>query len=368
MTEHSNIPVPSADDQPDQEAGGSSGEQTTGQGQDVHSRKGASLFERASGRFGLDPFKPAALRRDLADLPKVRRKLVRPANAKAEAAKHGKISPALTASASEIEPPLTQAAETMHVEEAREPVQFPAQLHGVDRAVLAERGFIVPGGEANTLLEEFRIAKRQLLSTARALGTEKSRIVLISSPLPGEGKTFCSVNLALAMAAERNIEVLLVDGDVAKPSICSVLGIEGGPGLMNALADPETRVEDFVLRTDIDGLSVLPAGDAGTAGTGGTDHLASEKTDHIFERLSRDAPNRMIIIDSPPTLAASPAAEFAKHAGQTVLVARADRTGRSALEDAYGLLSACSDIKLLLNGADFSPSGRRFGTYHAGAD
>lgn len=368
MTEHSNIPIPSTDDQPDRDAGDGSNEQVPGQGEDVHSGKGASLFERASGRFGLDPFKPAALRRDLADLPKVRRKLVRPANAKAEAAKHAKASPGLTASASEAEPPLAQVAETIHVEEAREPVQFPAQIHGVDRTVLAEQGFIVPGGEANTLLEEFRIAKRQLLSSARALGTGKSRVVLISSPLPGEGKTFCSVNLALAMVAERNVEVLLVDGDVAKPSICNILGIKAGAGLMDALADPDSRVEDFVLRTDIDGLSVLPAGDAGTAGTGGTDHLASERTAHIFERLSKDAPNRMIIIDSPPTLAASPAAEFAKHAGQTVLVARADRTGRSALEDAYRLLSACFDIKLLLNGADFSPSGRRFGTYHAGAD
>lgn len=365
MTEHSNIPVPSAEDQPDQEAGDVSNEKATGQGQDVHSRKGASLFERASGRFGLDPFKPAALRRDLADLPKVRRKLVEPAKAKVEAEKHGKKSPALMANASEIESLAAQAAESMHVEEACEPVQFPAQVHGVDRAILAEQGFIVPGGEANTLLEEFRIAKRQLLSTARALGTGKSRVVLISSPLPGEGKTFCSVNLALAMTAERNVEVLLVDGDVPKPSICKVLGIEAGAGLMDALADPESRVEDYVLRTDIDGLSVLPAG---TAGTEDTDHLASERTAHIFERLSKDAPNRMIIIDSPPTLAASPAAEFAKHAGQTVLVARADRTGRSALEDAYRLLSACSDIKLLLNAADFSPSGRRFGTYHAGAD
>ena len=67
---------------------------------------------------------------------------------------------------------------------------------------------------------------------------------------------------------------------------------------------------------------------------------------------------------SPPALAATPAAELAKHAGQALLVARADMTGRAALEDAIDLLSACPDIRLLLNDATFSPSGRRFGTYY----
>ena len=61
--------------------------------------------------------------------------------------------------------------------------------------------------------------------------------------------------------------------------------------------------------------------------------------------------------------AASPAAELAAHVGQALLVVRADETSRAALEDARQLLSACPDIKLLLNAAQFSPSGRRFGDY-----
>ena len=63
-------------------------------------------------------------------------------------------------------------------------------------------------------------------------------------------------------------------------------------------------------------------------------------------------------------LAASPAADLANHVGQVLVVARADRTGQSALEDALTLLSNCPDIKLLLNDAHFSPSGRRFGGYY----
>ena len=92
--------------------------------------------------------------------------------------------------------------------------------------------------------------------------------------------------------------------------------------------------------------------------------MPSRRTAEVFERLTAQAPNRIVLVDSPPALAASPAAEIAKHVGQTILVARADRTGKSALEDAAQLLAACPDIKLVLNGANFSPSGRRFGSYY----
>ena len=84
----------------------------------------------------------------------------------------------------------------------------------------------------------------------------------------------------------------------------------------------------------------------------------------MLERLTCGAPNRMVIFDSPPALAASPAAELAKYCGQALVICRADKTGQSALEDALSLLSACPDIKLLLNSANFSPSGRRFGDYY----
>jgi Mrp family chromosome partitioning ATPase len=183
----------------------------------------------------------------------------------------------------------------------------------------------------------------------------------VCSPHPGEGKTFCALNLAIAMAGERDGEVLLVDADFAKPSVLSTLGLPKGAGLMDALADPATKVEDLVLATDIPGLFVLPAGDQSNADS---EFLASNRTAEVLDRLTRGAPNRMVVFDSPPALAASPAAELAKHVGQALLVARADMTGRSALEDAVQLLGACPDIKLLLNAAHFSPSGRKFGTYY----
>ena len=235
----------------------------------------------------------------------------------------------------------------------------------VDRRLLREQCLIDPEGPVSALLEEFRIIKRHLLLTAadsRAGRTAPhGERILICSALPGEGKTFCAVNLALSIAAEKDNEVLLVDADFAKPSVLSTLGLPGGPGLMDALADPEVRVEDCIIPTDISGLAVLPAGNQ----TGSdTEYLASARTRAILDRLTAQAPSRIVIFDSPPALAASPASELAMHVGQAVMVVRADVTGEAALRDAVGMLSGCADIKLLLNGTRFSPTGRRFGTYY----
>ncbi len=332
MTEHRKIPLP--------------GKPTDG------STGPSSLLERASGAFGLDPFRPAKMPAEL-DEPRMKR---------AKVAKSGAQSAEGLQAEVEALPPApapTRAAAPSRVIE--QPVRFGGPRHEVDRDRLADRGMIVPEVGATALLEEFRIVKRQILACAQSAGEPHARRVLVCSPHPGEGKTFCAINLAIAMAGERDGEVLLVDADFAKPSVLSTLGLPKGPGLMDALADPALKVEDLVLATDIPGLFVLPAGDQSTADS---EFLASERTAGVLDRLTRGAPNRMVVFDSSPALAASPAAELARHVGQALLICRADRTGRSALEDAVGLLGACPDIKLLLNAAHFSPSGRKFGTYY----
>jgi len=245
------------------------------------------------------------------------------------------------------------------------PVVFSGTPRPVDRKHLRDQGLIVPEGSVTALMEEFRIVKRQLLlqaSELRRAGMDTAaQRILVCSPLPGEGKTFCATNLALAIAAEKETEVVLVDADFAKPSVLSTLGLPGGPGLMDALIDPAIDVADCVIGTDVAGLWVLPAGNATNSDT---EHLASSNTRTVLDRLTQGAPQRVVIFDSPPALAASPAAELAKYVGQAVMVARADRTGQGALEDAISLLSACPNIQLLLNAVHFSPSGRRFGSYY----
>jgi protein-tyrosine kinase len=234
----------------------------------------------------------------------------------------------------------------------------------VDREALREAGFILPDTPVSGLAEEFRIIKRQLLlgvSGSTGIEEDKRQSILVCSSQPDEGKTFTAVNLALSLATEKDVEVLLVDGDFVKPEILSILGLEGGPGLIDALADRTLDAEAYVIQTDIEGLSVLPAG---RKEHDVTELLASERTREVLAGLTRHRPRRIVIFDSPPALMASPAAVLATHVGQTVMVVRADETTESELREAVALLSGCDHVSLVLNGAGAGASGRRFGAYY----
>lgn len=308
-----------------------------------HATSGKSLIERAVGDSQLNSliFRPKQLPSDA--FRKVRRTVRReaePASPTPEAAEAAPPAPAKVA-------------------------RFREEHFSVDRERLREQGLIVPEGDVTALLEEFRIVKRQLLAQAAELSRQNAgpsaQRILVSSPHPGEGKTYCALNLAMAMAAEKESEVLLVDADFAKPSILSALGLPGGPGLMDALMDERIDVTDCVLGTDIPGLWVLPAGHTSN---NDSEYLASSRTPRVLDRLTQGAPHRMVIFDSSPALAASAAAELAKYVGQAVVIVRADSTGQGALEDAVSLLGTCPNVQLLLNDVQFSPSGRRFGSYY----
>ena len=234
----------------------------------------------------------------------------------------------------------------------------------IDRALLAERGMLVPGAPIGALVEEFRLVKRQLLTTARGVRVRSgdlSRTILVTSAQPDDGKTYCALNLAISMAAERDLEILLIDADFAKPDVMARLGLSEGRGLLDALADPQVELESCVVRTDIPHLSLLPCG---TKSNADTELVASARTGELIAQLLAADPRRVLIFDSPPVLAASPAAAIAHHAGQVMLVVRADRTSESDLREAIDLLDGCEDIQLLLNAVSFAPGGRRFGSYY----
>lgn len=233
----------------------------------------------------------------------------------------------------------------------------------IDRAALASAQLIVPGAAPGVLGEEFRIAKRALLAEAKR--SDRARAILVASAQPGEGKTWVALNLALSIAAEPDVEVLLVDGDVLKPKILSRLGVEAAAGLMDALADASLDVERLVLATDIARLSLLPAG---RRIHGDAEALASTHTRAVFEGLLAANPRRILVIDSPPALSASHASVLALHAGQAVMVVKADATGEADLRDALALLGGCATIQLLLNRVRYAAGGRRFGTYYPEGD
>jgi protein-tyrosine kinase len=244
------------------------------------------------------------------------------------------------------------------------PRPLPSQrLAAVDRARLRKQGLLDPDAPAGALAEEFRIVKRQLLSGVAQPGIaeEKRRVALICSAQPDEGKTFCAVNLALSLAGEQDVEVLLIDGDFGKPEILPMLGVEPKAGFVDAIADPTLDPEGLIVRTDVGALSLLGAG---RQVNNVTELLASERTREVLARLVGANPKRILIFDSPPALAASSASVLASHAGQTLMVVRADQTAEADLREALDLLAPCPHISLLLNGAGFAASGRRFGSYY----
>jgi exopolysaccharide/PEP-CTERM locus tyrosine autokinase len=234
----------------------------------------------------------------------------------------------------------------------------------VDREALRKGGMIVPGGSITPLAEEFRLVKRQLLLTARTVSgkdAQRARMILVCSAQPNEGKTFCAINLALSMAAEKDVEILLVDADFAKPDVLERLGLPEGPGLLDVLSGAVGNAEDCIIETDVPQLCVLPAG---TKSHSDTEMLASDRARAVLDGLAAANPRRIVIFDSPPALAASPASVLALHAGQVMLVVRADRTSESDLREATAMLDACEHIQLVLNSVSFQPGGRRFGSYY----
>ena len=239
----------------------------------------------------------------------------------------------------------------------------PTGTVSIDRDRLEERGLIVPGAAITALAEEFRLIKRQLLLTANAVARDdavRAKRILVCSAQPDDGKTFCALNLALSLASERDTEVLLIDADFAKPDVLETLDVDEVPGLLDALADPDLDPETLVIRTDIPKLTLLSAG---TRTTNDTELVASDRARDVLDRLAENT-RRIVVLDSSPTLAASPASVLALNVGQIMMVVRADRTSESDLREAVAMLDGCEHIQLVLNGVSFQPSGNRFGSYY----
>jgi protein-tyrosine kinase len=230
----------------------------------------------------------------------------------------------------------------------------------INRDVLAANGLLVPEAPVTGLAEEFRLIKHQLLADidASRQPEERRRLVLLCSAKPKAGKTFCAVNLALSLAGEKEGEILLVEGDFLKPDALALLGIaSGSPGFVDALADRSADPESFVIRTDVPGLSVLPAG----ARTNNVPELlASDRSREVLAKLVAGDRQRIVLFDSPPVLMASHATVLAGLVGRALVVVRADQTTEADLRETIGLLRGC-EISLILNGA--SLTGRKFGAY-----
>jgi len=250
-----------------------------------------------------------------------------------------------------------------HGPAARAPRESTQQRIELDLDRLRERGFITPDAPRNQVADEFRVVKRPIIRNA--LGKEGIRVkngnlVMVTSSLPGEGKTFTSLNLALSIALEYDNTVLLVDGDVAHPTLPSLLGAPHSPGLLDLLTRDDVDVADALVKTNVEKLSILPAGSRHRRST---ELLASEQMASLLRELATRYADRIIVFDSPPLLATTEARVLASLMGQIVMVVAADATSQHAVTQALATIENCEIVLMMLNKARRTDVGSYYGYY-----
>jgi exopolysaccharide/PEP-CTERM locus tyrosine autokinase len=218
----------------------------------------------------------------------------------------------------------------------------------IDILALRDAGLIAPLDEERQLAAEYRVIKRPLLAGMTGEnGLRLGNVVVITSALPNEGKTFTAINLALSLALERDREVVLVDGDVAKAHITQLFGLDGEPGFLD-LGAAGRGFEQTIIKTDYASLYLLPAGNKNAEAT---EILRSERTASLLESLAAN-PRRIVLIDAPPLLVTSEAGVLTSLAGQVVLVVKAAETPQEAVIRAIETIAEDKPVSLVLNHAD----------------
>jgi len=235
------------------------------------------------------------------------------------------------------------------------------QIHRLAFDQLRQIGVLTPDAKRSPLAEEYRLIKRPLLINVDKKGAdivENANLIMITSALPGEGKTFTAINLAMSIAMEQDRTVLLVDGDVAKPAAAKRLGLKANQGLIDLLAGSHLSVADVLVRTNVPNMRIMTAGRHHERAT---ELLASERMLSVMDELSSRYRDRIVIFDSPPLLLASESAVLAEMMGQIVLVIAAEHTVQHAVIDALTRLGQNKIKGLVLN--KYRPSlGNRYGT------
>ena len=220
----------------------------------------------------------------------------------------------------------------------------------IDLEDLAARGFATRQNIGSHLALDFRRIKRPLLLSARkgrdSATANPPNLLLVTSSVPDEGKTFVAINLALSIAAEKDHNVLLVDGDTIKGDVAKVLGIEYESGLTDVLQKGGAYIEDAVLQTNVENLCILPSGPA----IPDSDELfASDLMVQVARDLADRQRDRIVIFDGPPLLAGTEASVLAALMGQVVVVVEADRTQQTTVTEALTQLEGCQSVSLVLN-------------------
>jgi exopolysaccharide/PEP-CTERM locus tyrosine autokinase len=227
----------------------------------------------------------------------------------------------------------------------------------LDLDALARAGIVSPTAPRSQIADQYRVIKRPLIANAMGRGAmpiSHGNLIMVTSSLSGEGKTFTAINLAMSIATELNNTVMLVDADVARPSVLQRFGLPPAPGLLDVLLGEVDDLSGALLRTNIDKFSILPSG---TPHARSTELLASDAMAKLLNDMATRYPDRIIIFDSPPLLLTTEARVLASHMGQIVMVVQAEKTRQSDVQQALSTIESCPVKLLVLNQSQSGTKG-----------
>jgi receptor protein-tyrosine kinase len=242
----------------------------------------------------------------------------------------------------------SRGAEARGSGEIRIGATIPGRSLVVDHESLRREGIMPEAADAHRLADEFRVAKRAILAQmgrTKSVGTGR-RVVTVASALPGEGKTFSSFHLAMSFAMERDLNVLLIDGDVARPTLSRALGCGSCPGLLEFLEGSVGTVDETLYRTDVERLWFLPAG-APTRNA--AELLTSPRMPVLLDALAQRIGHLVIVMDTPPLLPTVESRALTDLSDQTLLVVKANSTPQGAILQALEQVGHGRSVQLLLN-------------------
>ncbi|MBA2660413.1 MAG: tyrosine-protein kinase family protein [Nitrosospira sp.] len=231
-------------------------------------------------------------------------------------------------------------------------------------AKMRQYGIVTPDEGRTQVAEQFRVIKRPLLTNAFNKGAgmiKNGNLIMVTSALAGEGKSFCTVNLAMSIAMEMDRTVLLVDADVARPTLPKILGLGTERGLLDLLLDEKLDMADVLIKTDIEKLTLLTAGKRHSHST---ELLASQSMASLLRELAQRYADRVVIFDSPPILLTSEARVLASQMGQIVLVVEAETTSQQTVKETLRQIESCDVVNLIYNKARSFSGGEYYGYYY----
>lgn len=215
------------------------------------------------------------------------------------------------------------------------------------------------------IIEELRRIKRPLLRNIEGKGAtvaENTNLIMITSALPGEGKTFTALHLAESIALEREKTVLLIDADSERATLTKSLEMEGTVGLVDYLADEISDISEIVTPTDIENVRYISSG---RTHPHAVELFSSDKMKRFADEISGRYPDRIVIFDAPPLLVSNEAVVTASLMGQILVVVQAEKSKESDVLDALAILDETKIVGVILNGCR---SGSHKGYYYSYSD